>query len=78
MIDTARALSRLRPISPWGATQQATLSALAALGADDPDPTALSAHIATITTLLDTWRTVDLISDPPRARVGYRWVQAAA
>ena len=34
------------------------MSALAALGADDPDPTTLSAHIATITTLLDNWRTV--------------------
>ena len=34
-----------------GATQQATVGALAALGADDLDPTALAAHIATITTL---------------------------
>ena len=76
MIDTARALYDFDLFRPGGATQQATLSALATLGADDPDPTALSAHIATITTLLDTWRTVDLISDPPRA--GYRWVQAAA
>ena len=40
-----------------GATQQATVGALAALGADDLDPTALSAHIATITTFLDTLRT---------------------
>ena len=33
-----------------GATQQATVSALAALGADDLDPTGLAAHIATMTT----------------------------
>ena len=33
---------------------------LASLGTDDLDPTALSAHIATMTTLLDTWRTVGL------------------
>jgi hypothetical protein len=38
------------PFRLWGAT----LRALATLGADDPDPTALSAHIATIITLLDT------------------------
>ena len=43
-----------------GATQQAIVSALAALGADDLDPTRLSAHIATMTTLLDTLRTVGL------------------
>ena len=43
-----------------GATQQATVGALAALGADDLDPTALAAHIATITTLLDTLRTLEL------------------
>ena len=43
-----------------GATQQATVSALAALGADNLDPTALSAHIATVTTSLDTWRMVGL------------------
>ena len=44
----------------WGATEQATVSALAALGADDPDPAALAAHIATMTTFLDTWRTLEL------------------
>ena len=43
-----------------GATQQAAVSALAALGADDLDPTALSAHIATITTFVDTLRTVEV------------------
>ena len=43
-----------------GATQQATVGGLAALGADDVDPTALAAHIATMTTLLDTLRTVGL------------------
>jgi class 3 adenylate cyclase/tetratricopeptide (TPR) repeat protein len=42
-----------------GATQRATLSALAALGADH-DPSGLSAHIATLTTLLDTWRNLEL------------------
>ena len=44
----------------WGAAQQATVSALAALGADDLDPTALAAQIATMTTVLDTWRTVGM------------------
>jgi class 3 adenylate cyclase/tetratricopeptide (TPR) repeat protein len=44
-----------------GAAQQATVRALAALGADHPDPTTLAAHIATITTLLDTWRTLGLL-----------------
>jgi len=43
-----------------GATQQATVSALAALGAEDLDPTGLSAHIATMTTFLDTWRAAEL------------------
>ena len=43
-----------------GGAQQATVNALAALGAENPDPTALSNHIATITTLLDTLRTVGL------------------
>ena len=41
-----------------GATQQAIVGGLAALGADDVDPTALAAHIATMTTLLDTLRTL--------------------
>ena len=44
-----------------GATQQATVGALAALGADHVDPAVLSTHIATLTTLLDTWRTVGLL-----------------
>jgi tetratricopeptide (TPR) repeat protein len=43
-----------------GATQQASVGGLAALGADDLDPTALSAHIATMTALLDTWRVFGL------------------
>ena len=43
-----------------GATQQASVGGLAALGADDLDPTALSAHIATMTTLLDTVRMFEL------------------
>ena len=43
-----------------GGTQQGIVSALASLGADDLDPTGLSAHIATITSCLDTWRTVGL------------------
>ena len=42
-----------------GATQQATLSALAALDADH-DPRRLAPHIATLTTLLDTWRTLEV------------------
>jgi hypothetical protein len=44
-----------------GATWQATVGALAALAAHDLDPAALSAHIATITTLVDTWRTFELL-----------------
>ncbi len=39
-----------------GATQQATVGALAALGADEAGGDALSAHIATVTTFVDTWR----------------------
>jgi predicted ATPase len=35
--------------------------ALAALSADDPDPTVLSAHIATMTSFLDTLRTFELL-----------------
>ena len=37
----------------WGGTQQAAVSALAALGAEDLDPTALSNHIATMTKFVD-------------------------
>ena len=44
----------------WGATQQATVGALAALRADKLDPTALAAHIATMTPLLDTSHTLEL------------------
>ena len=43
-----------------GATLQANISALAALGTDDLDPAALAVHIATITTFHDTLRTVEL------------------
>ena len=42
-----------------GGTQHASVGALASLGADH-DPSGLSAHIATMATLLDTWRTVGL------------------
>jgi hypothetical protein len=48
-----------------GATQQASVSTLAALGADDLDPSALSAHIATLTTFLDIWRTAGLNASAP-------------
>jgi class 3 adenylate cyclase len=44
----------------WGPTQQASVRALAALGADDRDPTALLAHITTLNTLLDSWRAGDM------------------
>ena len=44
----------------YGATYQSTIGGLAALGADDLDPTTLAAHIATMTTLLDTLRTFGL------------------
>jgi class 3 adenylate cyclase len=44
-----------------GATWQAIIGGLAALGADDLDPTTLAAHIATTTTLVDTWRTFGLL-----------------
>jgi class 3 adenylate cyclase/tetratricopeptide (TPR) repeat protein len=37
----------------WGGTQQAAVSAMAALGAEDLDPTALSNHIATMTKFVD-------------------------
>jgi class 3 adenylate cyclase/tetratricopeptide (TPR) repeat protein len=43
-----------------GAAEQATVRALAALGADDLNPGGLSAHIATITRFVDTWRTFDV------------------
>ena len=44
----------------WGGTQQATVSALVALGAEDLDPTALSTHIATMTTFVDILRKAGL------------------
>ena len=44
----------------WGASLQATVSALAALGGKDRDPTALSSHIATMTAFVDTFRTVGM------------------
>jgi class 3 adenylate cyclase len=44
----------------WGATQQAAVSALATLGADEPDPSALSAHIATMTKFVDTLRRIEV------------------
>ncbi|WP_234783673.1 adenylate/guanylate cyclase domain-containing protein [Mycolicibacterium celeriflavum] len=43
-----------------GGTQQSTVNAVAALGADNHDPAGLSAHISTMTTLVDTWRAVGL------------------
>jgi len=43
-----------------GVTWQAAVGGLAALDADDLDPTALGSHIATITTLLDTLRTIEV------------------
>ncbi len=46
----------------WGAAQQHTVRALAALSADDPDPTALSAHIATMTSFLDNLRKFELLT----------------
>ncbi|HTY28477.1 MAG TPA: cyclase, partial [Mycobacterium sp.] len=44
----------------WGGTQQATVGALVALGAEDLDPTALSNHIATMTTFVDVLRKAGL------------------
>ena len=44
----------------WGGAQQATVSALAALGAEDLNPTALSNHIATMTTFVDVLRKAGL------------------
>jgi hypothetical protein len=44
-----------------GAIWQAAVGGLAALGDDDLDPTVLGAHIATITALLDTLRTSEVI-----------------
>ena len=43
-----------------GAFLQGTVGGLDALGADNVDPTTLAAHIATITTLFDTFGTVGL------------------
>ena len=44
----------------WGGAQQATVSALAALGAEDLNPAALANHIATMTTLVDVLRKAGL------------------
>jgi class 3 adenylate cyclase len=44
----------------WGAALQGTVSALAALGAEDRDPTALSTHIAALTSFVDTLRAVGM------------------
>ena len=44
----------------YGATPQASADGLAALGTDNRDPAALPGHIATLSTLLDTWRTFGL------------------
>ena len=43
-----------------GATWQAIIGGLAAAGADDLDPTALAAHIATMTAFLDTLHAVEV------------------
>jgi class 3 adenylate cyclase/tetratricopeptide (TPR) repeat protein len=43
-----------------GATQQASISALAVIGADHVDPSRLSAHIAIMTTCVDTIRTLEV------------------
>ena len=42
----------------YGATQQTVAGGLVALGADDQDPAALAAYIATLTPLLDTMREI--------------------
>ena len=61
-----------------GGALQAAVSALAALGADDPDPAGLSAHIATMTTFVDTLHMVraerlhHLLRRRPRAAVDRR------
>jgi class 3 adenylate cyclase len=44
----------------WGSTQQATVNAMAALGAEGLDPTALSTHIATMTRFVDVLRKAGL------------------
>ena len=44
-----------------GATWQAAVSALAALGTNHVDPATLAGHIATVTTLVDTLRAVGLL-----------------
>jgi tetratricopeptide (TPR) repeat protein len=44
----------------FGATWQASVTILVALSADPPDPDALSAHIATMTDLVDNLRAVEL------------------
>ncbi len=44
----------------WGGAQKAAVSALAALDSEDRDPTGLSAHVATMTTFVETLRTFGL------------------
>jgi len=44
----------------YGATQRACVGGLASLDADNLDPATLAAHIATMTTLLDTLRTLEV------------------
>jgi class 3 adenylate cyclase len=45
-----------------GAAQQSTVSALTALDENGSDPSALAQHIATITSLVDTWRALGVIA----------------
>ncbi|HUH68970.1 MAG TPA: hypothetical protein VLZ05_08830 [Mycobacterium sp.] len=44
----------------WGGAHQATVGAVAALGAEELNPTAVSNHIATMTTLVDVLRKAGL------------------
>ena len=44
----------------YGANWQASVSALASLGADNLDATTPAAHITTLTTFLDSWGTAEL------------------
>ena len=50
-----------------GNLQQAIVGGLAAIGADDVEPAALAAHIATLTELLETMRTTGLRRLSPRS-----------
>ena len=44
----------------FGATLQSNADGMAALAADDPEPTTLQTHIATITALLETWQAFEV------------------